>query len=223
VTELGNESTEYREARARLLEAEIALKDQGERVAELRRRLPGDTRVGTDYVFEEGPRDLSAGDEPVVERSLTDLFEDPSRPLVLMQFMLGGKQENPCPMCTMWADGYDGVVPHLEQNMAFALVVAGDLAAIRRHARARGWKNVRLLSSQGTSFKRDFGMEDDAGAQFPGVSVFSLRDGEVRHLYTQNAMMAPKHFRGIDLLTPVYNLLDLTPEGRGDWMPKLVY
>ena len=103
------------------------------------------------------------------------------------------------------------------------MVVAGDLSAIRQHARTRGWKKVRLLSSQGTSFKRDFGMEDEQGAQFPGVSVFSLHNGGVRHLYTQSAMMAPGHFRGIDLLTPVYNFLDLTPEGRGDWLPRLVY
>jgi hypothetical protein len=29
--------------------------------------------------------------------------------------------------------------------------------------------------------------------------------------------------RVAELLTPVYNLLDLTPEGRGDWYAKLTY
>ena len=221
---LRSETPEYRKIRTELLEAEIALKEQRERVAELRRSLPGDTPLEVDYVFEEGPRDLSEGDTPVRERSLAALFEDPTKPLVLMQFMFGGAQETPCPMCTMWADGYDGVVPHLEQRVNFAVVVAGDLAGIRAHARGRGWRNARLLSSQGTSFKRDFGFENEEGAQTPGVSVFTLADdGVPRHFYTGEALMTPEHFRGMDLLSPVWNFLDLTPEGRGDFFPRLSY
>jgi predicted dithiol-disulfide oxidoreductase (DUF899 family) len=29
--------------------------------------------------------------------------------------------------------------------------------------------------------------------------------------------------RGIDLLAPVWNFLDLTPKGRGDWYSSLAY
>ncbi len=224
MSQLPNESPEYRKVRAELLEAEIALKDQRERVASLRRQLPGDTLVETAYVLREGPRDLAGGDEPLLERRLADLFLDPAKPLVLMQFMFGENQTSPCPMCSMWADGYDGVVAHLEQNLNFGVVVAGDLTAFRGHARSRGWQNLRLLSSQGTSFKRDFGMEDESGGQMPGASVFTLGDdGAVRHFYTGGAFMAPGHFRGMDLLSPVWNFLDLTPEGRADWMPRLDY
>jgi predicted dithiol-disulfide oxidoreductase (DUF899 family) len=127
-------------------------------------------------------------------------------------------------MCTLWADGYDGAIPHLEQHVNFAVVVAGDLAGIRSHARSRGWRNLRLVSSSGTSFKRDFGSEDEDGGQTPGVSVFTLGDsGDVRHFYTGGALMGPEHFRGMDLLSPVWNFLDLTPAGRGDWFPSLSY
>lgn len=217
------ESAAYRARRQELLEAEIALKDQIERVAALRRALPLDTVV-EDYAFREGPRDLAAGDAPVRTVRLTDLFDRPDQTLVLVQFMFGGKQTQFCPMCTMWADGYDGVVPHLRQRVAFGVVVAGDVAAVRGWARERGWRHVRILSAAGTTFKRDFGMEDADGGQRPGVSVFRLGpDGRPRHFYTQCAMMAEGHWRGMDLLSPVWNFLDLTPEGRGDWMPKRSY
>jgi predicted dithiol-disulfide oxidoreductase (DUF899 family) len=217
------ESGDYRARRQELLQAEIELKDQIERVAALRRTLPLGGVV-EDYAFQEGPRDLAAGDLPMRTVRLSELFERPDQTLVLMHFMFGGAQTQPCPMCTMWADGYDGVVPHLRQRVAFGVVVAGDVAAIRAWGRQRGWRHLRLLSSAGTAYKRDFGMEDADGAQRPGVSVFRLgADGRPRHFYTQCAMMGEGHWRGMDLLSPVWNFLDLTPEGRGDWMPKRSY
>lgn len=218
LTRLPNESPEYRRICAELLEAEIALKEQRERVAELRRTLPLSTEVA-DYVFREAPEDGS-----VREVRLSELFDDPAKPLVLMHFMFGKKQTEPCPMCTMWADGYDGVVPHLRQRVNFGVVVAGDGTEFRAYARERGWRHLRLLSSADTSFKSDLVMESDDGAQLPGVSVFVRgEDGRVRHFYTGCAFMGEGHFRGMDLLSPVWNFLDVTPEGRGDFMPAREY
>jgi predicted dithiol-disulfide oxidoreductase (DUF899 family) len=214
---------EYRKLREELRQAEIALKDQRERVAELRRRLPLEDEV-EDYALREGPLDLGVGDEPVLERKLSQLFDAPDKPLVLVHFMFGGKQEEPCPMCTLWADGYDGVAPHLKQRVNFGVVVAGDIARFRDYARERGWRNLRLLSSGGSSFKRDFGMEDEDGGQMPGVSVFTRgEDGRPRHFYTGGAYLGEGQFRGMDLLCPQWNFLDLTPEGRGDWLPRRSY
>jgi predicted dithiol-disulfide oxidoreductase (DUF899 family) len=221
---LANESSEYRKLRAELREAEIALKEQRERVAELRRRLPGDTVLETDYVFREGPRDLAAGDAPLRDVRLADLFDHRDLPLILVHFMFGKKQEEPCPMCTMWADGYDGVAPHIRQRANFAVVVAGDVAGFRRYARERGWRNLRPLSAGDTTFKRDFGTESEDGAQEPAVSVFTLgEDGRVRHFYSVSAFLGEGHFRGMDLLCPTWNFFDLTPEGRGDWFPRRSY
>ena len=222
---LPNESPEYRRLRAELREAEIALKDQRARVAELRRQLPNDTIVETDYVFREGPRDLSAGDEPIREVRLADLFDDPSKPLVLMHFMYGKKQEIPCPMCTMWADGYNGAVPHLLQRVNFAIVIAGDVGSFRPYARTRGWSHLRIVSAAESAFKADLKMESEDGGQQPGVSVFTRGDdGRIRHFYTGGAMMGGGHFNGMDLLSPVWNILDLTPDGRGeDWFPAITY
>ena len=125
-------------------------------------------------------------------------------------------------MCSMWADGYNGVVKHLEQRASFGVVVEGDVEIFRSFAAERGWSNLRLLSSGGSSMKDDLKMQSPTGAQLPGASVFTRDpDGSVRHFYTVCAFMKEGHFRGMDLLSPVWNFLDLTPEGRGDWLPSL--
>ena len=212
------ESAAYREARENLLEAELALRDQREKVAELRRSLPLDTEVA-DYAFKEGARDLS-DDGTANEVQLSDLFEKPDRPLVLYQFMYGVAQENPCPMCTMWTDGFDGVGHYLAQQLNFAVVAAADIEPWRAYGHKRGWRNLRLLSSAGTSFKGDFNFEDEDGDQYPGVTVLTrAADGGLRCFYSGSAMMKTDEFRGLDLLTPVWSMLDLTPDGRGEDYP----
>jgi len=113
--------------------AEIELMRQRERVAELRRGLPP-SAVLQDYIFEEGPANLDAGDEPVRTVRLRELFTAPGRPLVVYHFMYGKRQTNPCPMCTMWMDGWNGVAHHLAQNVDVVLVAGADLPALRAHA-----------------------------------------------------------------------------------------
>jgi predicted dithiol-disulfide oxidoreductase (DUF899 family) len=218
------EAPQYRAQRAELLAAEIALKDQIERVAALRRALPLETEV-EDYELEEIPAPLAAGDAAPRRRvRLSQLGERPGQSIVLVHFMFGKKQSQPCPMCTLWADGYDGVVPHLGQRVSFAVVVAGDVAAFRAYARGRGWRHLRILSSGDSPLKRDLGFEEPDGGQQPGVSVFRVGpDRRPRHFYSMSAMMTPEQPRGMDLLSPLWNFLDLTPEGRGDWMPKRSY
>src|SRR5882724_10679313 len=99
-TNLANESGEYLTKREELRLAEIELMRQRERVAELRRRLPQGAAI-QDYVFEEGPANLNAGDTPVRKVHLGDLFTAPNRTVVIYHFMFGKKQTKPCPMCTM--------------------------------------------------------------------------------------------------------------------------
>lgn len=218
---LASESEAYKRIRDELLAAEIALKAQRERVAKLRRSLPLDSAV-EDYLFREGPRDLSR-DGPEAEVRLSELFEDRDKPLLLFQYMYGGAQKDPCPMCSMWADGYQGVAPHLAQHFNLGLIAEAEIERLREVARARGWADLRPLSSAGSTFKRDLGFQSDDGAQLPGVSIFVQGDGGVRHFYSASAFMGEGENRGMDLLTPVWNLIDLTPQGRGDWFPSLEY
>jgi predicted dithiol-disulfide oxidoreductase (DUF899 family) len=57
------------------------------------------------------------------------------------------------------------------------------------------------------------------------MSVFTRdADGTLRHFYSGHPSMgADIKERGIDLLTPVYNMLDLIREGRRDWYASLDY
>ena len=209
------ESADHAALRDELLAAEIALRDQRERVAELRRKLPADP-IG-DYAL----REESGGG--VGESLLSQLFESPEQPLVLVHFMFGGAQRKPCPMCTCWADGYDGIVPHLRQRVNFAVAVAGDIGEFAAFGRGRGWRHLRLVSSGGSTLKADLGFEDAEGNQFPGVSVFARRGGELRHAYSGSALLGEAGGRGMDLLNPLWHFLDLTPDGRGEFLPELSY
>jgi predicted dithiol-disulfide oxidoreductase (DUF899 family) len=224
LTRLRNESAEYVAARERLRLAEIALMRQREEVAALRRSLPPGAVVD-DYTFDEGPVNLDAGDEPVRTVRLSELFTGPERSLVMYQMMYGKLQTTPCPMCTMWIDGLNGVAHHLAQRIDFVVAAAADVPSLRAHARARGWRNVRLLSCGASTFKYDLGSEDERGEQDSTVSVFTRDgDGTIRHTYSAHPRMADDiDERGIDLLAPTWHMLDLTPEGRADWNAELTY
>jgi len=223
-TNLPNESGDYLAKREELRIAEIELMRQRERVAELRRRLPEGPSI-QDYVFEEGPPNLADGDTPTRTFRLSELFIMPERALLIYHFMYGKKQARPCPMCTAWIDGFNGVAEHLSQNINLAVVAAADTPSLRAHARARGWKNLRLLSAGSSTFKYDLGSEDPEGNQDSTISVFSrARDGALRHCYSAHPRMGSDiKERGIDLLSPIWHMLDLTPQGRGDWYAKLEY
>jgi predicted dithiol-disulfide oxidoreductase (DUF899 family) len=112
------------------------------------------------------------------------------------------------------------------QNVDLAIVAAADPPTLRAHARRQGWDNLRLLSTaEGSTFKYDLASEDREGNQDSTISVFT-RDvgGTLRHFYSAHPHMAPDNReRGLDLLSPVYNVLDLTPEGRGNWYASLEY
>jgi predicted dithiol-disulfide oxidoreductase (DUF899 family) len=223
-TNLANESAEYLAKREALRRAEIELMRQRERVAALRRELPQGAAV-QDYAFEEGPVRLDAGDAPVRTVRLSELFTAADRSLVIYHFMYGKKQSTPCPMCTAWIDGMNGVAHHLAQNVDFAIVAAADPRTLRAHARARGWENLRLLSCGASTFKYDLGSEDQQGNQDSTISVFTRdADGAVHHFYSAHPKMAPDiKERGIDLMSPIWHVLDLTPQGRGRWYAGLDY
>jgi predicted dithiol-disulfide oxidoreductase (DUF899 family) len=224
-TRLQNESAEYLSKREELRLEEIESMKLRERVAELRRQLPKSAII-EDYVFIEGPADLNAGDTPTHTVRLSELFTGPNRSVVIYQFMFGKRQTSPCPMCTLLIDSLNGVAHHLARNVDLAIVAAADQPALRAHARRQGWNNLRLLSTgEGSTFKYDLGGEDREGNQDSTISVFTRDDdGTLRHFYSAHPQMAPDiRERGLDLLSPVYNVLDLTPQGRGNWYASLDY
>ena len=149
-TNLANESSEYLTSREELRRAEVELMRQRERVAVLRRNLPEGASV-QDYQFEEGPSDLAGGDSPARAVRLSELFTKPNRSLVIYHLMFGKSQTKPCPMCTAWLDGVNGVAHHLAQRLDFAVVAAADVPTLRAHARARGWEDCASLALVATA------------------------------------------------------------------------
>jgi predicted dithiol-disulfide oxidoreductase (DUF899 family) len=223
-TNLPDESQEYLAKREEVRLAEIELRNARERVAELRRQLPPGPIVA-DYEFVEGPMSLDEGDAPARKVRLSELFTAPDRSLVIYHLMYGKQQTTPCPMCTAWIDGFNGIAHHLAQNVDFAIIAAAEVPELRAYARHRRWNKLRLLSAGESSFKYDLGSEDAEGHQDSTISVFTREtDGTVRHFYSAHPRLAEDiKERGIDELSPIWNVLDLTPQGRGTWYASLDY
>jgi predicted dithiol-disulfide oxidoreductase (DUF899 family) len=219
------ETAEYRSARDRLLEQEAELRRITEAVAAARRDLPPGGVVGTDYVFQGA----GADGQPASVR-MSELLSPGQDTLVIynMMFPRAPDEDLPCPSCTQFLDSFDGVALHATQRMSLAVVAKTDLANLLAHGNRRGWRHLRLLSSAGNTFNRDYHGEDDDGAQAPMLNVFR-RDGEtIRHFWGSELLFAPsepgqdpRHSDSVDAL---WNLFDLTPGGRSaDWYPDLSY
>jgi predicted dithiol-disulfide oxidoreductase (DUF899 family) len=205
---------DYVAARTELAKAERMLHDQVAEVAAARRRLPAGAVLG-DYALAEGPADLGRA-EPVRTTPLRDLFGEHDT-LLVYHLMFHPDDDAACPMCSMWVDGFHGVAHHLAQHTAFAVIGKAPLPKLRAWALRRGWDGLRILSSHGTTFNADLRAEYADGSQRPMASVF-VREGErVRHFYSLPANFTDGAEGAIDLLSPVWNLLDLLPAGRGDW------
>jgi predicted dithiol-disulfide oxidoreductase (DUF899 family) len=217
------ESQEYRRARNELLEAELELRRQTERVAAQRRKLPLGAEVAVDYEFD-------GADGPV---RLSELFADGKDTLFLYSFMfLPGDDGEPlavgCPSCTSIIDGLDGALQHITRRVNAAVVAKVPIEQFQAHAQTRGWRHARLLSSANTTYHHDFQTETDSGGQLPIATVFTRRGGAIRHFWSCEVSGAPtdpgEHPRHVDFIWPVWAVFDVTPEGRGtDWEPRLTY
>ncbi len=217
---LPGEDDAYRAARDELLAAEIDLRRRVEAVAALRRGLPAGGEVKEDYVFVEG--------DPATETRFSELFADGKDSLAVYSFMFAPDAEAACPMCTAFLDSLNGAAPHIGQRLNLAVVAKAPIGRLRDWAAARGWTNLRLLSSGNNSYNRDYFGETPDGEQTGMMNVFHRTGDLIRHTYTSEMLFAPaepgQNPRHIDQVWPLWNLFDLTPEGRGtDWFPKLDY
>jgi predicted dithiol-disulfide oxidoreductase (DUF899 family) len=235
------ESPEYRAARDRLLREEIALRRAMEAVAATRRELPLGGVVPEDYVFRGATAEGSA-----TEVRLSELFARDRNSLVIYSMMfprdpgderpgpadgqtaLLRLEEGPCPSCVALLDQLDGAVEHASQHINFAVVAKAPLPRLLTFAEERRWSQLRLLSSAENTYNRDYFGETVEGSQRPMLNVFH-RDGEtIRHFWGSELFYAPTDAgqdpRHVGTIEPVWNLFDLTPEGRGtDWDEQLRY
>jgi predicted dithiol-disulfide oxidoreductase (DUF899 family) len=231
------ESPEYRAARERLLEREIELRRATEAVAAARRGLPAGGVVPEDYVFQgRGPADVRLSElfAPGRDSLAVYSFMFPRDPGDLSPGPAAGQtarlplHESPCPSCTAFLDQLDGAAEHVAQRLNLAVVAKAPIERVLTFGAERGWRRLRLLSSASNSYNRDYLAETPDGAQKPMLTVFH-RDGDViRHFWSSELFYAaaepgqePRH---VGTLEPLWNLFDLSPEGRpDDWSEQLSY
>jgi predicted dithiol-disulfide oxidoreductase (DUF899 family) len=235
------ESAAYRAARDHLLEQEIELRRAMEAVAAARRALPPGGPVPEDYVFVGRGADGAPTDV-----RLSELFAPGRDTLAIYSFMfprdpgddrpgpdegesaLLPLAEGPCPSCVALLDQLDGAVEHLTPRMNFAVVAKAPLERVLTFARERGWRRLPLLSSGGNAYNRDYLAETETGDQRPMLNVFHREGDAIRHFWGSELFYAPtdpdQDPRHVGTLEPVWNLFDLTPEGRAvDWDEQLRY
>lgn len=234
------ESSEYRAARNRLLEQEIELRRTMEVVAAARRELPPGGIVPEDYVFQGAGADGAPTDV-----RLSELFASGRDSLVIYNFMFprgyGGQrpgpatgetallplEEGPCPSCVALLDQLDGAAEHAGQQLNLAVVAKAPLPRLLTFAGERGWRHLRLLSSAANAYNRDYLGESADGDQIPMLNVFHRDGGAIRHFWGAELTYGPtdpgQDHRSVGTLEPLWNLFDLTREGRPDWDEQLSY
>ena len=182
------------EANVTALEAQIA--ELTAKLNAARRAASG--REVPDYTF----RTLAG------EARLSELFAGRDRLLAIHNMGQG------CRYCTLWADGINGFLPHLESAMAVVLLSKDDPETQRRFANVRGWR-FRLASHSGGAYIREqtvMSGEDNA----PGAVVYERTAGKLRR---KNAVV----FGPGDLFCPAWNFLALAGHGADDWTPQFSY
>jgi predicted dithiol-disulfide oxidoreductase (DUF899 family) len=234
------ESAAYRAARERLLEQEIELRRSMEAVAAARRALPPGGVVPENYRFRGAGAD-GAG----TEMRLSELFRPGTGSLVIYSFMFprdpddlspgprSGETaqlplaEGPCPSCVALLDQLDGAADHASQQINLAIVAKTSLDRLLTFGRERGWRHLQLLSSSANTYNRDYHAETPEGVQRPMLNVFDRDAGTIRHFWSSELFYAradpgqdPRH---VGTLEPLWNLFDLTREGRSDWYEQLSY
>lgn len=210
-----NESAEYRKAREALMVEEIKLRRQIWRVAELRRTLPPGSE----------PKPYKFLDEAGKQVTLNDLF-GPHDTLFTYFWMFGPERERPCPMCTSLLGSLDIPARDIEQRVALAVFGRSPVSRQLAFARERGWRNLKFYQV-GDDYVRDYRGFLADGNEMPILAVWRRHEGKVHMFWAaegigtqdpgQDAHLAPE-------LAVLWNVLDLTPGGRGtDWYPKLDY
>jgi predicted dithiol-disulfide oxidoreductase (DUF899 family) len=117
-----------------------------------------------------------------------------------------------CAWCTLWADGFTGLLPYLSDRATFVVSSADAPDVAGAFAKERGW-NFPVVSSSSGSFKKDMGFETDDGMAMPGVSVFHKKDdGSI--VRTGSAFFGPR-----DQFCALWHLFDMLPGGPGLWQP----
>jgi predicted dithiol-disulfide oxidoreductase (DUF899 family) len=196
----------YEAARRKLYSEEMELRDHIERVAALRRATPQGPIV-RDYEFLDGSARVK----------LSDLFSHGKPSLVMYHVMYWQDDGEFCPMCSMWADAWNGVAPHVAQRANIVIASLAPPKTLNEWKEKRRWDRIRVVADADDSFARDAGAQNREGKPVSTVLVFEKTPEGIRHHYTAHAEFSDGSCRGVDQLCPTWSIVDLLPSGRGDW------
>jgi len=211
-----NDSMDYAAARTALLAEEIELRRHIERVAAMRRALPPGGEIARDYAVR---------DENGATLHFSDLFGAHDT-LLTYFWMYGPERARPCPMCTAFLGSMDIPARDITQNLSIAILGRSPVERQLAFARERGWRNLKFYQVE-DDFARTYRGLAPNGDEWPALDIWVKQDGKVTHFW--GAEMGGTQDPGQDPRlapdpVPLWNILDLTPAGRGtDWYPSLDY
>ena len=142
------------------------------------------------------------------QATLHDLFGGHDKLLAIHNMGQG------CRYCTLWGDGFNGLLDHLESALSVVLLSKDPPAVQRRFANARGWR-FRLASHGGGAYMREQSVVEGQD-NHPGAVVYQ-RQGDV--ILRRNACV----FGPGDLYCSMWGLLGLAGLGEEDWTPQYSY
>lgn len=217
---LPGESSAYAEARKAIVREEIEIRRRLTALTEMRQRLPEGPVVATDYRFKDENGDTVG---------LADLFGEHDTLVTYFQ-MFGPDRERPCPMCTNALGGFNGNARDVKQRAAFKILGRSSVERQKAFAMERDWHDLDFVQTVGDEFALDHhALDPKTGGESPAYIVFRKdADQNVRYFYAAEmpaeAADPGQDPRGAVDFAPLWNILDTTPEGRGeDWYPKLAY
>jgi predicted dithiol-disulfide oxidoreductase (DUF899 family) len=187
---------QYQDTSERLTQYRRQISDLRGKIRELQQSA--EPQAVMDYTF-------ATPDGPV---RLSQLFGDKASLFVIHNMGAG------CPYCTLWADGFNGLLPHIENRAAFVVASPDDPQAQERFKASRDW-NFRMVSHRDSTFAADMGYRRDDG-WLPGVSVFKKQGGKI-------VRVADTSFGPGDDFCSTWHFFDLLPEGAAEWRPKYKY
>ena len=142
------------------------------------------------------------------EINLLDLFGEKDKLLLIHNMGQG------CRYCTLWADGFNGFLPHLESTISVVLVSKDTPQLQRKFANSRGWR-FRLASHGGGEYIQEQSVMKDSN-DMPGAVVYE-RDGD--KIYRKNDCV----FGPGDIYCSMWSLLGLAGLNETSWTPQFSY
>lgn len=140
--------------------------------------------------------------------TLLDMFGENDHLLLIHNMGQG------CRYCTLWADGFNGFVPHLESAMSVFLVSKDAPELQRTFANSRHWR-FRLASHGGGNYIQEQTVMEGQD-NMPGAVVYE-RNGD--RIARKNAAV----FGPGDQFCSLWNLLGMAGLSEADWTPQYKY